>query len=89
MPVAVTGHGICYECVGSNNEIYTIALLSDGKVPIGGYFSTYDGVDRGGLARLNTDGTLDTTFIVGTGISDTVKKILIEPNNQILLRDAA
>ena len=35
----------------------------DGKILIGGAFSTVQGVSRNSLARLNPDGTLDTTFV--------------------------
>ncbi|HWD92582.1 MAG TPA: hypothetical protein VG938_09550 [Verrucomicrobiae bacterium] len=42
--------------------IQSVALQSDGKVLIAGYFSTVDGVSRNALARLNPDGTLDNTF---------------------------
>jgi uncharacterized delta-60 repeat protein len=43
------------------------ALQSDGRILIGGTFSTYDGVSRNGIARLDANGNLDTTFDIGTG----------------------
>ena len=42
--------------------IATIALQADGRILIGGVFSTILGVARNNIARLNTDGTLDPTF---------------------------
>lgn len=48
--------------VGANNQIFSVALQPDGKILIGGWFTTTRGVTTNGLARLNTDGTLDTTF---------------------------
>ena len=45
-------------------------VLPDGKILIGGNFTTVGGVARPGLARLNADGTLDTSFappIASTG----------------------
>lgn len=42
--------------------VYAIAVQPDGKVLIGGNFSTVNGVSRFCLARLNADGTLDTGF---------------------------
>ena len=47
----------------------TLAIQSDGKIIIGGSFTSYNGIARNGIARLNTDGTLDTDFNPGTGIS--------------------
>jgi uncharacterized delta-60 repeat protein len=53
--------------VGANNAVYTMALQPDGKVIIGGRFTTYNSTSRNGVARLNSDGSLDTNFSVGTG----------------------
>src|SRR5207253_3930527 len=38
------------------------AVQADGKILIGGSFSTVLGVTRNNIARLNTDGTLDAAF---------------------------
>ena len=38
------------------------AVQPDGKILIGGVFTTVLGVTRNNIARLNTDGTLDTAF---------------------------
>ena len=46
---------------GVNGAVQAIALQPDGKVIIGGPFNSYNGLDRRGLARVNVDGSLDTT----------------------------
>ena len=46
----------------TGGQIYSIASEPDGKVVIGGTFTSYNGHAHVGLARLNPDGTLDTTF---------------------------
>ncbi|HVY70324.1 MAG TPA: hypothetical protein VHH73_10380 [Verrucomicrobiae bacterium] len=46
----------------ANQTINTLALQADGKVLVGGYFTAFDGVARGGIARLNADGSLDGSF---------------------------
>lgn len=48
--------------VKSNHNVRGIAVQADGKIIIGGYFTLIDGVARNYLARLNTDGSLDTSF---------------------------
>ena len=49
--------------VNSNSRLYTILPLSDGKILIGGRFTSYNGVSvSNNLIRINSDGTLDTTF---------------------------
>lgn len=54
---------------GANLWVLAIALQSDGKLVLGGDFSTFAGVARNHLARLNTDGSLDTCFNPGNGSS--------------------
>jgi uncharacterized delta-60 repeat protein len=49
--------------------VFALAIQSDGRILIGGEFSTVNGVGRNNLARLNADGTLDESFNPGTGIS--------------------
>lgn len=48
---------------GANGTIYAVALQPDGKVLVGGSFSTFAGVARSRIARLNSDGTFDTNFV--------------------------
>jgi len=43
--------------------INTIALQPDGKILIGGGFTNVNGTARSGLARLNSDGSLDASFV--------------------------
>ena len=54
---------------GANGAINLVAAQSDGKVLIVGPFTTVAGTTRNGVARLNSDGKLDSTFNPGVGIS--------------------
>lgn len=59
-----------------NGTINSIAIQPDGKTFVGGEFTTYDGIPTSKLVRLNSDGTLDTSFYVqGTGFNGPVKSI--------------
>ena len=69
---------------GANSIIEAMALQSDGKILIGGYFTTYDGTVRSYIARLNANGSLDTTFDPGTGAANYVRTIVIQPDGKIL-----
>ena len=71
--------------IGANNVIYTIAIQSDGKIIIGGDFTTYNGASRNRIARLNTDGTLDTTFNSGTGASTLISTATIQSDGKIIV----
>lgn len=48
--------------VGANGTIWDILIRADGKILIGGTFSSFNGVARKKVALLNTDGTLDNSF---------------------------
>ena len=52
---------------GFNDDIYTIKVQNDNKILVGGYFSEYNGQSARGIIRLNSDGSRDTSFDVGTG----------------------
>jgi len=47
---------------GANSTVKAVAIQQDGKIIIGGQFNEYDGVPRRGIARLNTNGSLDESF---------------------------
>ena len=70
---------------GFNSTVNCIDIQSDGKVLAGGSFSSYNGTSRVRIARLNSDGTLDTSFVVGTGFDNTVNFIKVQPDNKILV----
>jgi hypothetical protein len=70
---------------GANGEISAIAIQSDGRILIGGNFSSYNGANRNGIARLNTDGSLDTSFNPGTGANGQVREIAIDSQGRIVL----
>ncbi len=45
-----------------SRAIHSVAIQSDGKLIIAGDFGSVNGATRAGVARLNTDGSLDTNF---------------------------
>jgi uncharacterized delta-60 repeat protein len=71
--------------------ITALALQPDGKVLAGGVFSRFAGVERNNLARLNPDGTLDTSFapalvrIEVDYYSRSVHGIAIQPDGKVLV----
>ncbi len=54
--------------IDRNGTIDALILQPDGKLILGGTFSTYNGVARNSLARLNADGSLDTGFILDSAL---------------------
>ncbi|MBP6696749.1 MAG: hypothetical protein KA175_03965 [Flavobacteriales bacterium] len=70
---------------GFNGDVYCLAVQSDGKVLVGGVFSSYNGTGRNGIARLNADGTLDTGFDTGSGTDSWVATITIQPDGKLII----
>lgn len=70
---------------GANGNVYTISIQSDDKIIIGGAFKTYNGIASKSIARLNADGTLDSTFNVGTGFDIYVRSSAIQSDGKILV----
>ncbi len=74
-----------YNCVGANYSVLSIAAQSDGKIIIGGRFTTYNGITKIRVARLNADGTLDASFNIGTGANAPVNSISIQSDGKIII----
>jgi uncharacterized delta-60 repeat protein len=73
---------------GANSTVNDLDLQPDGKVLIGGAFTTFSGVSRNRVARLNADGTLDTGFDIGTGANSAVSAIKFLPGGKVLVGGA-
>ena len=53
-------------------QVITLAEGGSGNLYVGGAFSTYNGINVNGLVRLKADGSVDPTFVIGTGFNNTV-----------------
>lgn len=74
--------------LGGFGDLNTAHVQANGKVVIGGVFSSVDGVMRNNLARLNVDGSLDMEFdpnVVLTGTLFGLRTIEILNNQKILI----
>jgi uncharacterized delta-60 repeat protein len=69
----------------ADNFVNSTAVQSDGKILIGGGFTNYNGVPRNGIARLNSDGSLDYTFNPGSGANVAINYLTIQPDGKILI----
>jgi len=70
---------------GVGSFIHAIAIQSDGKILIGGDFSIYNGTPANYIARLNSNGTIDTTFQTGVGANYKVLTIDVLQSGKILI----
>jgi len=65
--------------------VHAIAIQPDGKILIGGQFTHVHSLPQGRIARLNTDGTLDGTFIPGAGADYIVETIQLAQDGRIYI----
>jgi uncharacterized delta-60 repeat protein len=70
---------------GFGNSVFSIQIQSDGKILVGGDFSGYQGVSANGIIRLNSDGSIDSSFNIGTGFSAVVRSIKLQSDGKILV----
>ena len=71
---------------GIGGEVLAIGLQSDSRMVVGGNFATVVGLPRNHFARMNSDGTLDTTFLNGlSGADGAVASVVVQSNGRILL----
>ena len=75
--------------IDPNGTVFSIAVQSDGKILIGGSFSSINGIARNRLARLNADGALDSTFTPSLASSNTVLQIGVGPDSRIVVHQSA
>ena len=64
--------------LGANGTVWAVAQQPDGGIIIGGAFTSYNGTVRNHIARLNGDGSLDTTFDPGTSLNSTVYALSLQ-----------
>ena len=69
--------------VYSITDVYSITVQADGKILVGGDFTTLGGQTRNYIARLNADGTLDSGF--NPGANKTVYSVTVQADGKILV----
>lgn len=73
---------------GVNGTVFCLAVQTDGKILIGGDMYSYNGILKAYIARLNADGTLDSSFNTGTGFNSQVQAITVQPDGKIIVTGA-
>ncbi|HEY0459682.1 MAG TPA: FG-GAP-like repeat-containing protein [Pyrinomonadaceae bacterium] len=70
---------------GANSVVYEAVLLPDNKIIIGGNFTSFNGTAVNRLARLNADGTLDTSFNAAPSFTNLIEEIFLQPDGKIIV----
>ncbi len=66
-------------------QVRKMARQPDGKILIGGAFNFVNGNPLRNIARLNADGSIDSTFNIGSGFNGGVLDIVVQPDGKILV----
>jgi uncharacterized delta-60 repeat protein len=71
---------------GINGPVFTNVVQPDGKILVGGDFLRYNNSNRNNIARLNEDGSLDTSFnSTGGGTNNVVLNMALQPDSKIIV----
>lgn len=73
---------------GFNGTVNVITIDADGKILVGGEFTEFDGNSIKNLARLENNGSFDSSFNVGLGPNAAVYAIAVQNTGQILIGGA-
>ena len=69
---------------GFNSSVYGIDIRPDDKIVAVGAFTLFNGVVRERMARLKTNGSLDSSFLPGFGFDNTVYSLALMNNGNIV-----
>lgn len=69
----------------ADGPVYAVGTLADGKIMIGGGFTNFAGVPLARFARLNPNGTVDSSFQIGTGANALVRALAVQPDTAVLI----
>lgn len=70
---------------GASDSVYASEVLSDGKILIVGTFDQYNKVARSKIARINADGSLDTSFIPPAIINNGIYDVSVQSDGKIII----
>jgi uncharacterized delta-60 repeat protein len=67
-----------------NSNLYKVVVQPDGKILMGGFFTTINGTTRRYLARLNSDGSLDNSFDASAEATAPIYALYLKTDGKIL-----
>ncbi|MBI5387032.1 MAG: hypothetical protein HZA90_20350 [Verrucomicrobia bacterium] len=77
---------------GASSNVKALALQTNGQLVLAGYFggiySGNTGTIRPRVARLNLNGTLDSSFDAGTNTDNSLEAVIVQPDQKILIAGA-
>src|SRR6185369_15096963 len=69
---------------GPDGTVWSMAVQPNGKIIIAGSFGSVAGFPCGHIARLNSDGSVDTSFDPGLGADGIIYSVVLQSDGKIL-----
>lgn len=79
------GFGFDWDNTGN---IYDMVLQPDGKIICGGDFINYDDNLVNHIVRINSNGSIDNTFVIGDGFNDIVRTLALQSDGKVIVGGA-
>ena len=70
---------------GTGGSVFEIAVQTDGRILLGGNFTTYNALPTNRIVRLLSTGGDDGSFAIGTGFDATVNALAIQVDGKVLV----
>jgi len=70
---------------GANGTVRNITIQTDGKIIVSGDFTSFNGTVCNRIVRLNIDGSVDNTFLIGIGANNVCTSTAIQFNGKIIV----
>ncbi len=77
--------GTGFDGGGGGANIYKISITASGKLIVGGNFFSYGGTSVNNIIRLLSDGSIDSSFVTGSGANGVVNTLQILPGNKVVV----
>ena len=71
--------------MGADGTVFDIGIQVDGRLIVVGDFTTFNGVTRHRITRLNPDGTTDPSINFGSGADAFISSTVIQPDRRIVI----
>lgn len=70
---------------GVSSTVWALAVQADGRIVIGGDFTSINGTSRNRIARLNANGTVDGSFIPTNSVNGSVLAVAAQSDNKVII----
>ena len=68
-----------------SSTVWCLAVQTDGRIVIGGDFTSVNGTARNRVARLNANGTVDASFVPTNTITSSVLAVAAQSDNKVII----